>query len=123
MQDFWSIVFSSGYVKSALGCAALWLSKSIWLSLLQSLQQWVQSAPERRRADNERDATRAALSASDKEAGDRACRVLEILTGASRQELTSSTAADPPAESTIDEAGPSLQADKPKPAEGLDGVP
>lgn len=107
MQSLWDFLFEalkSGYGKSVLAIAGLWITKPVWLALMRVVEEWVRSTPVRRRAIHEGRAIDRALNAETAEQGDRAREVLRLLLRASEP-----GASGPPAIGTPADPNPSAR--------------
>ncbi|SHG22058.1 hypothetical protein SAMN05444320_10756 [Streptoalloteichus hindustanus] len=115
MPGLWAFlveVLKSGYGRSVLAVAALWITKPVWLMALRIVRDWVRSAPARHRAALENKVVDQALNAVSKDPGDRAYDMLGLLLKASPPlgaespaDLPGEPVADPPEDRPTDEPG------------------
>jgi hypothetical protein len=125
MQSLWDFLFEalkSGYGTSVLAIAGLWITKPVWLALMRVIEEWVRSAPVRRRVIHEGQAIDRALSAKTAEQGDQAREVLRLLLRAPEPELSGAAAAGTPAGAdSSTQASPNADLGSNSPDEGQAG--
>lgn len=121
LRDFLVEALKSGYGKSVLAVAALWITKPVWLALTRVVEEWVRSGPVRRRVTHEGRAIERALGAETKEQGDQAREVLRLLLRAPDPEPPGPAAGETPAGADSETRTPANE--DPDPGEGRAGGP